>query len=192
MQHRHPRPTLRLLLLASVGIAGMATAQNFVLDAEPPAPSNITTGPTWKESDVALPSWPQDQDLVELEVDGPDQAFRYFLDSRTLQVGADDVIRFTLVAEGRGGTRNLSVEGIRCTPKGAYKTFAYGASGRFEPAGETEWLSIVGDNSERWRHDLWRFHLCVPHGFEPRPKRDMLRSITGRIAPRQNMGFQAE
>jgi hypothetical protein len=188
MLHRHARAPLLLLATVATG----AAAQNFVLDAEPPGPSNITTGPLWSESAAALPPWPRDEDLVELEPDGPDSALRYFLDSRNLQIGTDDVVRFTLVAEGRGGTRNVSVEGIRCTPKGAYTTYAYGASGRFEPIAGSDWRNIVGDNSERWRHDLWRFHLCVPQGFEPRPKVDMLRSLQGRISPRQNMGFQAE
>ncbi len=166
----------------------------FVPDAEPPSPSSITPGKAWQEADTALPPWPKDADLVEFVPDGPDSALRYYIDTRNLQVGADGAVRFTLVAEGQSGARNLSVEGIRCTPKGAYKTYAYGSSssGRFDPIPGTDWRTIGDNGTERWRFDLWRFHFCIPQGFKPRPKTDMIRSLKGPISPRQNMGFQSD
>jgi hypothetical protein len=179
-------PLIILLLLA---VPASAAENAFVTDAEPPVPSSVRTGKPWQEADTALPPWPQDADLVELIPDGPDVALRYFIDTGNLQVGSDDVVRYTLVAEGRSGTRNLSVEGIRCTPKGAYKTYAYGAGERFVPIASEEWLPIPADDGERWRHDLWRFHFCIPQAFAPRPKIDMVRSLEGRISPRQNTGF---
>ncbi|WP_300970913.1 CNP1-like family protein [Thiocapsa sp.] len=182
---------LSLPILIGLGLAmPVSAAENaFVTDAEPPVPSSVRPGTPWQESSTALPPWPQDADLVELVPDGPDAGLRYFIDTRNLQIGADDVVRFTLVAEGSNGTRNLSVEGIRCTPRGAYKTYAYGAGERFVPIASDEWLNISADAGERWRHDLWRFHFCIPQAFAPRPKIDMVRSLEGRISPRQNMGF---
>lgn len=179
-------PLLTLLWLA---MPASATENAFVNDAEAPVPSSVRPGTPWQESDTRLPPWPKDADLVELVPDGPDSAMRYFIDVANLNVGSDDVVRYTLVAEGRNGVRNLSVEGIRCTPRGAYKTYAYGTGERFAPVEAEEWLAISADGGERWRHDLWRFHFCVPHGFAPRPKIDMVRSLKGRISPRQNMGF---
>ena len=182
---------LSLPLLAGLGLAmPVSSAENaFVTDAEPPVPSSVQAGTPWKEADTPLPPWPRDADLVELVPDGPDSALRYFIDTANLRVGSDDVVRYTLVAEGRGGTRNLSVEGLRCTPKGAYKTYAYGAGERFVPIDSEEWLPLPAHDGERWRHDLWRFHFCIPQAFAPRPKFDMVRSLEGRISPRQNMGF---
>ena len=168
----------------------VSAAENaFVTDAEPPVPSSVQSGTPWQEADAPLPPWPKDADLVELVPDGPDSALRYFIDTANLRIGSDDVVRYTLVAEGSNGTRNLSVEGIRCTPKGAYKTYAYGAGEKFVPIASEEWLEIPTDRGERWRHDLWRFHFCIPQAFAPRPKIDMVRSLKGRISPRQNMGF---
>lgn len=168
----------------------LSAARNaFVTDAEPPVPSSVQAGTPWKEADSTLPPWPQDADLVELVPDGPDSALRYFIDTANLRIGSDAVVRYTVVAEGRSGTRNLSVEGIRCTPRGAYKTYAYGAGERFVPIESDEWLEISADVGERWRQDLWRFHFCIPQAFAPRPRIDMVRSLEGRISPRQNMGF---
>jgi hypothetical protein len=95
-------------------------------------------------------------------------------------------------AESRGGARNLSFEGIRCTLKGAYKVFAYGAAGRFTPVDGADWQPIPVLGEDRYRQDLWRYHFCVPRGFQPRPRKDMLRSLRGRVAPNQPTGFQAD
>ncbi|WP_296808281.1 CNP1-like family protein [Thiocapsa sp.] len=189
-----PRPvfagrTLLWLLLLCFAISASAAENAFVNDAEPPVPSSVRPGTPWKEADTALPPWPKDADLVELVPDGPDAAMRYFIDTANLNVGTDDVVRYTLVAEGRTGARNLSFEGIRCTPRGAYKIYAYGAGERFVPIESEEWLPLPAHGGERWRHDLWRFHFCIPQAFAPRPKIDMVRSLKGRISPRQNMGF---
>jgi hypothetical protein len=178
-----------VLLLVPLAAPASAAENAFVNDAEPPVPSSVRPGTPWQESETRLPPWPKDADLAELVPDGPDSGMRYFIDVANLTVGSDDVVRYTLVAEGRNGVRNLSVEGIRCTPRGAYKTYAYGTGERFAPVEAEEWLTIPADGGERWRHDLWRFHFCIPHGFAPRPKVDMVRSLEGRIAPRQNMGF---
>jgi hypothetical protein len=168
----------------------VSAAENaFVNDAEAPVPSSVRPGTPWQESNTRLPPWPKDADLVELVPDGPESSLRYFIDTGNLRVGSDDVVRYTLVAEGRNGVRNLSVEGIRCTPRGTYKTYAYGTAERFTPVEAEEWSDISDDGAERWRQDLWRFHFCIPHGFKPRPEIDMVRSLKGRIAPRQNMGF---
>jgi hypothetical protein len=188
------KPAQRLLLLPTLWLAMAASFADdaFVPDAEPPAPSSFTPGKSWKEADIPLPPWPNDTDLVELVPDGPASSLRYFIDTRNLRVGPDGVVRFTLVGEAQSGARNLSVEGLRCTPKGAYKTYAYGSSGRFDRVDGADWQKISGEGTERWREDLWRFHFCVPLAFKPRPETDMIRSLEGHISPRQNMGFQSD
>lgn len=188
---RPPR-TLTAYLLLGLASAGLLADNAFVTDPEPDVPASVRPGQPWREATVELPPWPEDADLLELTLDGPPSPFRYFVDSRNLGVGPDEVVRYTLVAEGRNGARNLSVEGIRCTPKGRYKVFAYGSGGRLDAVEDADWRPISSDPGERHRQDLWRHHLCVPLGFKPRPKADMIRSLRGRLPPRQNMGFQAD
>ncbi|TCT20834.1 CNP1-like family protein [Thiobaca trueperi] len=183
-------PPLCLLLIWTA--SSQAANEIFVPDAEPPVPSSVKDPEAWREGPTALPPWPDNADLVEFTPDGPPTAFRYFIDSKHLQVSADGVVRYTLVVESSGGTRNLSFEGIRCTLRGQYKVFAYGASGRFDLTQGAEWQPISEQASERYRGDLWRFHFCVPREMKPRPKKDMIRSLRGQIAPRQNTGFQAD
>ncbi len=164
----------------------------FVPDPEPPGPLEFIPGEPWREAAVPPPPWPKDADLVEFKLDGPPDPFRYFIDAKHLSIGPDRVVRYTLVVEGRNGTRNLSFEGIRCTPKGQYKVYAYGVAERFSTLEGSEWQRVLTPDAERYRLDLWRFHLCVPREFKPRPKQDMIRSLKGRIPPRQNTGFQSD
>ncbi|WP_295401499.1 CNP1-like family protein [uncultured Thiocystis sp.] len=185
MKHPTVAPICLLLILATPTSAG---ENNFALDPEPPGPAYLEPGKAWREATTPLPPWPQDADLIEFEPDGPSSAFRYFIDGRHLGVGADQVVRYTLVAESRNGGRNLSYEGIRCTPNGQYKVFAYGSGGQFSPLEGADWQPIA----ERYRHELWGFHFCVPRGFKPRIKKDMIRSLTGHTASRELSGFQAD
>lgn len=189
MKHPPIAPICLLLILAASTSAG---ENNFVLDPEPPGPAYLETGKAWKETMTPLPPWPQDADLIEFELDGPSAGFRYFIDGKHLGVGADQVVRYTLVAESRNGGRNLSYEGIRCTPNGQYKVFAYGSGGQFSPLDGADWQPIDEGATERSRRELWGFHFCVPRGFKPRLKKDMIRSLTGHSASRELTGFQAD
>ncbi|MBV5308515.1 CNP1-like family protein [Chromatium okenii] len=144
-----------------------------------PRTKEVETQPTasWHELIMPLPPLPNDTDLIELTLDGEDSPFRYFIDSKNLLVSADAVVRYTLVIESRSGSRNLSYEGIRCTPQGQYKIFAYGTHAQFIALNEGEWQPIYDVGSEHYRSDLWRFYFCVSSEFKPRIKPDILRSL---------------
>ncbi|MBK1723491.1 CNP1-like family protein [Thiocystis violacea] len=181
-----------ICLLLSWTLSSLADDSPFIHEPKTFTPSSVEPGTPWKEATSRLPPWPRDADLIEFELDGPADAFRYFIDGKHLEIGPDRVVRFTLVAQASNGTRNLSFEGIRCTLKGQYKVYAYGAAGHFMPLEQSDWQSLSDLSAEPYRRDLWRYHFCVPRETAPRPKKDMLRSLTGHISPRQNTGFQAD
>jgi hypothetical protein len=66
------------------------------------------------EQAVVLPPYPQDANLVEFAFSASG-SHRYFVDSATLDVGADGIVRYALVVKTAGGASNASFEGIRCT-----------------------------------------------------------------------------
>jgi len=183
-------PTL-IALLACFPVASAEAAREraFIDEPEPPTPRSVEDGELWQERKAALPPWPQDGDLVEFQVDDRARSFRYFIDGRHLEVGSDGVVRYTLVVEAGSGVRNLSVEGIRCTPQGDHKVYAYGAGGSFKPVSGEEWQPIRGRAGNQVQRDLHGHFLCVPLKFQPRPKKDMIRALRGPINPRQNTGF---
>ncbi len=183
-----------LLLIPSLTWGGNVGRDDaFVPDPESVSPRSIEEGEAWKEGAVTLPPWPNDGDLVEFEPDGPPSPFRFYIDTRHLDTDTKGaVVRYVVVAESSSGTRNVSYEGIRCTLRGAYKVYAYGAGGRFADAPETDWLPIPKEGSEAYREDLWRTRFCVPRETRVRPTREIVRALKGRGVPHVNTGFQAD
>ncbi|MBK1695338.1 hypothetical protein CKO09_11415 [Chromatium weissei] len=166
---------LSLLIIST----SKSMADDVFLPNMQPRPKEIEMPSTtsWHELIIPLPPLPNDTDLVELKTEGMNSTFRYFMDTKHLLISADAVVRYTLVIESHSGSRNLSYEGIRCTPKGQYKIFAYGVNDQFVLLNEAIWQPISDFGSERYRSDLWQFHFCAPSEFKPRSKSDILRSL---------------
>jgi len=135
-----------------------------------------------------LPPWPNDSDLVEFSVDDPSSQFRQYIDGKNIRVGSDGAIRYTLVMESRSGARNVSFEGLRCTPHGAIKIYAYGIGGHFEKI-QSEWETLHGRHHDKIHRDLHELILCVPRKFEPRSKKEMIHALRTRIPRDAGTGF---
>ena len=180
-----------LLTLVSATSTLADEERAFIDTPESVVPSSVREGKPWEEIRGALPPWPKDADLIEFELDSP-SPFRYFIDSRHLSVGKDEVVRYTLVAESSGGARNVSFEGIRCKARGRYQIYAYGSRGAFQPLPESEWTLVRNDSSDALHRELHGHFFCGPRTFAPRPKKDMIRALRGHIAERENSGFQAD
>jgi hypothetical protein len=183
--------SLTLCAILALAIAVARAETPFVNDPEMDAPSSVRDGKKWQEQAVRMPAWPKDADLVEIKLDGPADDFRHSIDTRSLTTGGDEVVRYTLVTESASGARNVSYEGLRCTPKGKYKTYAYGSGSRFSPTGNAEqWLEIDERGRDRFRYELWRHYLCVPRLFKPRDYKDQVRMLkSGRVPQLDNAGF---
>jgi hypothetical protein len=183
--------TLLFVCLSGPVLAGKWD-RPFIDEQEPPTPSSVNAeDAAWREGATTLPPWPKDGDLVEFEVDDPSSPFRQYVDGRSITVGADGAVRYTLVVESRSGARNVSFEGLRCTPKGSFKIYAYGNNGRFEKT-EGEWQTIHGRSHDKIHRDLHKLILCAPREFEPRAKKEMIRAMRSRASQVTGAGFTAE
>lgn len=181
---------LALLLLWNIPAHGQG---NFELDPQRVGQDRAVDGEAWEEGRVSLPPWPRDGDLTQWMPEGPPTGLRYYIDTANLRI--DDsgaVVRYTLAVEAPSGNRNISYEGIHCTLRGAYKVYAYGIGGRFEPAPPADWQRIPDQGSESFRDDLRRHRFCVPRETRPRPVKDMIRALRGRVSATESTGFQAD
>ena len=119
-----------------------------------------------------FPAYPKDENLLVLHIQEPKQRFNYLIDSRSLSVGSDSVIRFTLMAESKQGVRNISYEGIRCATK-EYKVYAYGdGRGTLKAVRKPKWQRIKP--RPLYRKELYTTYLCdhVEKMLQPfRPER---------------------
>ncbi len=187
---RFPWILMLTLLFPPAMVAAEKKFGTFIDEAEPAAPASLQEGKQWAEGRADLPPWPADSDLVELKVDFRSPGnFRYFIDGRHLRVDADQVVRYTLVAEAPSGTRNVTFEGLRCTAQGTYRQYAYGANGAFIPIEEGDWQPISLQTGDRLHKELHGHFLCVPRAFAPRPVKDMIRAFKGQVQVRENAGF---
>jgi hypothetical protein len=111
----------------------------------------------FKEADLPLPGLPKKEGLIEFFVSGA-SSFRFFIDPASLSVGADNVVRYTLVARSASGYENISYEGIRCEA-GSYKVFAFGNDGQWKRS-NSEWQEILPRSVQRWHNVLRGQYFC--------------------------------
>jgi hypothetical protein len=123
----------------------------------------------WKESQQALPPYPQDADLLEFKLDGPGSAFEYRVDSKSLISPEDGVVHYTVLLTSNTGTTNVLREGMRCSTK-QYKTYGYGTPDhKMEALRETDWKKISNQGPNRFRSDLLNYYLCDAHRIPLQP-----------------------
>ena len=118
------------------------------------------------EEAVALPPYPQRENLVEFYVSAA-TSFKYFVDASTLGVSPrQGVVRYVMVARSPSGVENVSYENIRCPEE--YRVLAIGEGGKW--AGRPgEWREITKGTATSWPYALARNYFC--------PHRDAIRTV---------------
>lgn len=159
---------LRIVLLLLITPVIVAEPK-FMDETEPRRPDFEESTP-WKEDNVKIPTYPQDSDLVEFNVDAHGSTpFRYFIDTKSLTVGnVDQVVRYTIVIQSGSGARNVAFEGIRCNTA-EYKTYAVGGTNSdFHSLNNSQWVAIKRSDQYRYRLDLREFYFCQTDvSYEP-------------------------
>ncbi|HEY5898169.1 MAG TPA: CNP1-like family protein [Burkholderiales bacterium] len=93
------------------------------------------------EEVVAPPQYPEGASLSEFAVRDA-AGFRYFVDSATLAVGKDGVVRYVLVARSPEGVENVTYEGLRCE-SAEQRVYALGHRDRTWSPARGDWRRIV-------------------------------------------------
>ena len=113
----------------------------------------------WAELQQQLPAYPQDNNLIPLDV-GAATAHRFFIDGKSVSVGGDGVVRYTLIIKTAGGANNVSFEGIRCESR-EQKYYAIGRSDRtWVRARNPQWRYIEFQEVNAQHITLYREYLC--------------------------------
>lgn len=118
----------------------------------------------WAESEVQLPAFPENENLIAFKVGAVDD-IQYAVDRQSVSVGADDVIRFALVITSSMGAKSISYEGIRCVT-GERRFYASGRSDKtWSKARSNQWVKIaVASNSAHF--ELYSNYFCT-YGTAP-------------------------
>jgi len=121
-----------LCALALLGAAACTQPQRL--------PEDDLQGKPWEAQKVLMPPYPKEGNLLPFYV-GPPRPFAFFIDSASVSVAQDGIVRYTLVARSPSGAENVSYEGIRCQTYET-RTYAFGrADGTWARAGNQQWTS---------------------------------------------------
>ncbi|MBI3042826.1 MAG: CNP1-like family protein [Betaproteobacteria bacterium] len=142
-------------LLALVCLGGSLHAQWRLWDAD----FDEERKP-WKEIEAKIPPYPATASLVAFDAGGA-SPHRFFVDARSLSIGDDGVVRYTLVIKTAGGATNVTFEGIRCDTR-QQKVYALGrADGSWARARNPEWRRIEYHDVNRHHITLYADYFCV-------------------------------
>jgi len=134
----------------------------------------------WKEIEAQIPPYPQPKNLVLLEA-GSATSHKFYVDTASLSVGEDGVVRYTSVVKTEGGATNVSFEGMRCSTR-EQKLYALGrGDGSWVRARDPKWNRILMRDRTPHHWVLYREFFC-PRPAAPTPPKaaiDALRNGVG-------------
>jgi CNP1-like family len=130
----------------------------------------------WKEIEAQIPAYPRQEDLLQFEAGGGVSQHRYFIDPKSLSIGEDGVVRYSLVIKTAGGATNISFEGMRCDMQ-QLRLYAFGRTdGSWSRAKDSRWRRLEYRESDRHHGVLYGDFLC-PGQRPVRSVADALNSI---------------
>jgi hypothetical protein len=129
----------------------------------------------WVEVAAQLPPYPRAENLIPFNVSSATRN-RFYVDAESISVGADKVVRYTVVVEAAGGARNVSFEGLRCE-SGERRLYAYGhPGGTWSKARNAGWEPIKMRSLLSYQKALFEDHFC-PYGINVQDARDAVKSL---------------
>ena len=112
------------------------------------------------EQNVPPPPYPKNSNLTEFHLRGQ-TSNRFYIDTSSLTVGPDGIVRFALVIRTPEGTETTTYSGLHCSER-EWKDYAYGkADGTWTLASEPNWRRIQGLGFNDYRGTLYEDYLCA-------------------------------
>ncbi len=158
----HSGRVIACCAVLAIGIFPLVANSTGVEEEEGWSPIQVVEPESWLEEGTQVPTFPEKASLFEVEVAGG-YPFQVYLDSKTLTVGKDGVVRYTVVLQSSGGARNILFEGIHCSRR-QYRRYAYGIDETWSPFQDSDWVTITGGGQDRYRFVLYRNYLCDTSG----------------------------
>lgn len=113
----------------------------------------------WEEIAIQLPPAPKPENLIPFYVSAT-ATQQFAVDANSLTVGADGVVRYTVVTTSQAGAKNVSYEGIRCQSY-ERKLYAFGRpDGSWSRSRRDEWERISGNAANRYHAALFKDYFC--------------------------------
>ncbi|AOJ61554.1 hypothetical protein EGY31_29735 [Burkholderia multivorans] len=116
----------------------------------------------WKENKVdTLPALPTPSDLLSFNV-SQNTPLKFFVDAKSLAVGTDGIVRYTVVVTSPAGARNVNYEGIRCD---TYEWRQYAGLNAdhdgWDRTVENDWRRIENGELNAYHAALYQDYFCA-------------------------------
>jgi hypothetical protein len=130
---------------------------------------------SWVEVAAQLPAYPKAENLLPFNVSSATR-HQHFVDAASISVGADKVVRYTVVIEATGGAKNVSFEGLRCE-SGERRLYAYGhPDGNWSKARNAGWEVIKFRSLLSYQKALYEDYFC-PDGIQVKDSQEAVRNL---------------
>jgi len=117
----------------------------------------------WEAVQSQLPPYPKPEHYLPFTVNAV-TSFDFFVDAKSVSIGNDGVVRFSLIAKSPSGALNISFEGIRCTGR-QYRVYAFGRSDNsWSRARNSRWQPLLQNSDNVQRAVLYGSFFC-PDGI---------------------------
>ena len=114
----------------------------------------------WQEIATQLPAMPLAENLIPFETISAIATHSFAIDAKSLSVGSDGVVRYTLVATSPSGAKAISYEGIRCHSF-ERKLYAFGhTNGTWSRSRRDQWESIPRHTTNNHHATLASEYFC--------------------------------
>jgi hypothetical protein len=155
-----PVRRLRAAVLLAAAAAALVPVAHAVRDRSEENPiTNLPEEAAWVERSVPPPAYPEPRNLAEIWLSGT-TSNRFFVDTKSLSVGEDEVVRFVLVIQTPDKAHNVSFAGLRCETQ-QWKDYAFANrdhSWRLDEA--AQWRLIEERNRNNYQHTLFKDYFC--------------------------------
>lgn len=122
----------------------------------------------WKEGSSNLPGYPQDSDLLKVAGPAAYRDYQFFIDEKSLTVGSDGVVRYSIVIRSASGSDNVMYDGLRCSTN-QLKNYAYGSTDmdgkkKFIKKQSSDWHHFRGSGITGYGSILASNYFCDHNG----------------------------
>ena len=166
-----------LVLLPLTSLAQRPINQHPVI-----VPEREEDNKEWTEEAVTPPEFFKDENLIAFEVSAANSN-RFFVDSKSITLGKDEVVRYALVIRSSAGAQNVSYEGIRCATR-ERKLYALGRpDGSWVAARALKWGSVTAPGTVTPQRILMNDFFC-PKEVSVKSVEEAVSALRAGIHPR--------
>lgn len=165
-RHMWIRIVLRGIALAGgAAAAAGAPAQSYMEEIEDQKAEDAYEAP-WKENrEVDFPPPPVQDNLIPLDAEAIGSGYEYFVDTASVSLGGDQVLRYVVVLESGTGSSATYYEGMRCETR-QVKTYGFVTrQGAFKPMASSRWRRLRSSGPYAYRHLLAELYMCDRAGW---------------------------